>query len=118
MFAGLRRMARWEWRKRFPGPTSSSRVRTKRSLGYFWDHVYLKAKSGPNCGSVINPDSGSSILDSERQSELRCYSCRCLKGYSLWFETRGGPNMTQTSQPEIGPKSAIKQHQNRCRIGR
>ena len=51
----------------FQALRSSSRVRTKGSLVYLWDHVYLKAKSGPNCGGVINPDSGSSILDSERQ---------------------------------------------------
>jgi hypothetical protein len=36
-------------------------------LGYFWDHAYLKAKSGPNLGSIVNPDSGLAILDSERQ---------------------------------------------------
>jgi hypothetical protein len=78
-----------------------------------------QAKSGPNCGRVINPDSGSSILDSERQKRITLLFLQiCLKGYSLSLETRGGPNMSQTSQPEIGHKSAIKQHQNRCRIGR
>lgn len=55
MFAGLRRMARREWRSAFQALLSSSQVRTKRSLGYFWVHVYLNAKSGPHCGSVINP---------------------------------------------------------------
>jgi len=29
--------------------------------------VYLKAKSGPNLGGVVNPDSGAAILDSEMQ---------------------------------------------------
>jgi hypothetical protein len=38
--------------------------------------------------------------------------------FAVVLETRGGPNMSQTSQPEIGHKSALKQHQNRCRIGR
>ena len=28
---------------------------------------YLKAKSGPNLGGVVNPDSGIAILDSEMQ---------------------------------------------------
>jgi hypothetical protein len=36
-------------------------------LGYYWEHVFLKAKSGPNLGGVINPDTGAAILDSERQ---------------------------------------------------
>jgi hypothetical protein len=39
----------------------------KGKLGYFWEHAYVKAKSGPNSGGVINPDSGLAILDSERQ---------------------------------------------------
>ncbi len=36
-------------------------------MGYYWEHVFLKAKSGPNLGGVINPDTGAAILDSERQ---------------------------------------------------
>jgi hypothetical protein len=36
-------------------------------LGYYWEHVFLKAKSGPNLGGIINPDTGAAILDSERQ---------------------------------------------------
>ena len=36
-------------------------------LGYFWEHVYLKATSGPNLEGLINPDSGAAILDSEMQ---------------------------------------------------
>jgi hypothetical protein len=39
----------------------------KGKLGYFWEHVFLKAKSGPNLGGVVNPDTGLAILDSERQ---------------------------------------------------
>jgi hypothetical protein len=38
----------------------------KGELRVFWNHVYLKEISGPVAG-VINPDSGSSILDSERR---------------------------------------------------
>ena len=65
--AEMRRMGRREWRKRFPGPTFFIIGKDKGKLGYFWDHVYLKAKSGPNLGSIVNPDSGLAILDSERQ---------------------------------------------------
>jgi len=63
----MRRMGRKEWRTRFPGPTFFITGKDKGKLGYFWDHVCLKAQSGPNCGGVINPDSGHAILDSEKQ---------------------------------------------------
>ena len=41
----------------------------KGKLSYFWEHVYLKAKSGPNLGGVVNPDSGVAILDPEMQND-------------------------------------------------
>jgi hypothetical protein len=63
----MRRTGREEWRRRFPGPTFFITGKDKGKLGYFWEHVYLKAKSGPILGWVINPDSGTSILDSEMQ---------------------------------------------------
>ena len=65
--AEMRRMGRKEWRKRFPGPTFFITGKDKGKLGYFWEHVYLKAKSGPNLGGVVNPDSGVAILDSEME---------------------------------------------------
>src|ERR1700678_158475 len=65
--AEMRRMGRREWRERFPGPVFFITGKDKGKLGYFWDHAYLKAKSGPNLGSIVNPDSGLAILDSERQ---------------------------------------------------
>jgi superfamily II DNA or RNA helicase len=61
----MRRMGRKEWRKRFPGPTFFITGKDKGKLSYFWDHVIFKAKSGPNLGGVINPDSGLAIVDSE-----------------------------------------------------
>jgi hypothetical protein len=63
----MRRMGRREWRKRFSGPVFFIIGKDKGKLGYLWDHAYLKAKSGPNLGSIVNPDSGLAILDSERQ---------------------------------------------------
>src|SRR5260370_32213525 len=65
--AEMRRMGRREWRERFPGPVFFVTGKDKGKLGYFWDHAYLKAKSGPNLGAVVNPHSGLAILDSERQ---------------------------------------------------
>ena len=63
----MRHMGRKDWKRRFPGPTFFITGKDKAKLGYFWEHVYLKAKSGPNLGGVVNPDSGVAILDSEMQ---------------------------------------------------
>ncbi|HZP04638.1 MAG TPA: DEAD/DEAH box helicase [Terracidiphilus sp.] len=65
--ADMKRMGRKEWRERFPGPTFFITGKDKGKLSYFWDHVYLKAKSGPHLGGIINPDSGRAILDSEME---------------------------------------------------
>jgi hypothetical protein len=65
--ADLRRMSRKEWRKRCPAPAFFITGKDKGKLGYYWEQVFLKAKSGPNLGGVVNPDTGLAILDSERQ---------------------------------------------------
>ncbi|HEY1254653.1 MAG TPA: hypothetical protein VGF01_07730, partial [Terracidiphilus sp.] len=63
----LRRMGRKEWSKRCSGPAFFITGKDKGKLGYYWEHAYLKANSGPNLGGIINPDTGAAILDSERQ---------------------------------------------------
>jgi hypothetical protein len=65
--AELRCVGRKEWRKRCSAPAFFITGKDKGKLGYFWEHAYLKAKSGPNLGGVINPDTGAAIMDSERQ---------------------------------------------------
>jgi hypothetical protein len=65
--AEMRRLGRREWRKRFPAPTFFITGKDKGKLSYFWEHVYLKAKSGPNLGGVVNPDSGMAVLDAEME---------------------------------------------------
>jgi hypothetical protein len=65
--AELRRQGRKEWRRRCPAPAFFITGKDRGKLGYFWEHAYIKAKSGPNLGGVINPDTGAAILDSERQ---------------------------------------------------
>ncbi|HLH36432.1 MAG TPA: DEAD/DEAH box helicase [Alloacidobacterium sp.] len=65
--ADMRGMGRNEWQKRFPCPTFFITGKDKGKLSYFWDHVYIKAKSGPNLGGIVNPDSGMAILDSEME---------------------------------------------------
>ena len=41
----LRRMSRREWRKKCPAPAFFITGKDKGKLGYFWEHVFLKAKS-------------------------------------------------------------------------
>jgi hypothetical protein len=65
--AELRRLGRKEWRRRCSGPAFFITGKDKAKLGYYWEHAYLKAKSGPNLGGVINPDTGAAIMDLERQ---------------------------------------------------
>jgi hypothetical protein len=60
-------MGRGEWRKRFPSPYFFITGKDKGELSVPLGSCLPQAKSGSNCGRVINPDSGSSILDSERQ---------------------------------------------------
>ena len=86
----MRRMGRKEWRKRFPGPTFFITGKDKGKLGYFWEHVYLKAKSGPNLGGVVNPDSGVAILDSEMQKLTALDFTDKLKVSEALTAPRGG----------------------------
>src|SRR5580658_3363828 len=88
--AEMRRMGRKEWRKRFPGPTFFITGKDKGKLGYFWEHVYLKAKSGPNLGGVVNPDSGLPILDSEMQKLTALDFTDKLKVSEALTAPRGG----------------------------
>jgi hypothetical protein len=88
--AEMRRMGRKEWRRRFPGPTFFITGKDKGKLGYFWEHVYLKAKSGPNLGGVVNPDSGVAILDSEMQKLTALDFTDKLKVSEALTAARGG----------------------------
>jgi hypothetical protein len=65
--AQLRHMGRKEWRRRCPASAFFITGKDRGKLGYYWENVYLKAKSGPNLGGIINPDTGAAIMDSERQ---------------------------------------------------
>ena len=65
--AEMRRLGRRGWKERFPGPTYFIIGKDRGKLGYFWDHAYLKARSGPNCGGVVNPDTGRPIINSEER---------------------------------------------------
>jgi SNF2 family DNA or RNA helicase len=88
--AELRRLGRKEWRKRCSGPAFFITGKDKGKLGYFWDHAYLKAKSGPNLGGVINPDTGAAILDSERQKLTHLDFVDKIKLYESLTLPQGG----------------------------
>ena len=76
--------------KRFPGPAFFITGKDKGKLGYFWEHVYLKARSGPNLGGVVNPDSGLAILDSEMQKLTALDFTDKLKVSEALTPPRGG----------------------------
>src|ERR1700723_3298012 len=102
----IRRMGRKEWRKRFPEPTFFITGKDKGKLGYFWEHVYLKAKSGPNLGGVVNPDSGVAILDAEMQKLTAFDFTDKLKVSESLAAPRGGT--TRFSAPWQADRSRIQ----------
>ena len=65
--AEMRRLGRKGWQERFSCPSFFIVGKDKGKLSYFWEHAYLKARSGPNLGGVVNPDSGFAILDAEME---------------------------------------------------
>ena len=54
--------ARDRWQKICSGPSFWIVGRDRAKLSYFWKHAYSVAQSGPCLGSVINPDSGASLI--------------------------------------------------------
>jgi hypothetical protein len=58
-------MGRQGWRKRYPVPTFFIVSRETGKLSYHWKHAFAVAKSGPESGSVINPDSGTTVESSD-----------------------------------------------------
>ncbi|HTF69694.1 MAG TPA: hypothetical protein VK638_44160, partial [Edaphobacter sp.] len=57
----MRTMGRKGWRKVCPGPAYFIVSRETGKLSYHWKHAYSVAESGPDKGSVINPDSGTTV---------------------------------------------------------
>jgi hypothetical protein len=58
---GMRAMGRQGWRKRCPVPAYFVVSRETGKLSYHWKHAFAVAESGPDSGSVINPDSGTTV---------------------------------------------------------
>jgi hypothetical protein len=57
----MRTMGRKGWRKICPGPAYFIVSRETGKLSSHWKHAYCVAESGPDKGSVINPDSGTTV---------------------------------------------------------
>jgi hypothetical protein len=57
----MRTMGRKGWRKICPGPAYFIVSRETGKLSYHWKHAYGVAESGPDKGSVTNPDSGTTV---------------------------------------------------------
>ena len=57
----LRHLGSKGWKRRCPQPSVFIIPKDKGKLSYFWRHAFLTAKSGPELGGTINPDTGASI---------------------------------------------------------
>jgi hypothetical protein len=57
----LRAMGRQGWRKRCPVPAYFVVSRETGKLSYHWKHAYEVAASGPDAGSVVNPDTRTTV---------------------------------------------------------
>jgi hypothetical protein len=64
----LRRLGRKGWKKTCPEPAWFVLGREKGKLSYFWRHVFTVAKSGQIMGSLVNPDSGERVLNSDGEN--------------------------------------------------
>ena len=61
----LRCMGRKGWREKCPQPAFFIMGKEKGKLGYFWKHAFAVAKSGPELGGLINPDTGHAVASKD-----------------------------------------------------
>ena len=59
--------ARERWISICPGPSLFVVGRERAKLGYFWRHAFQIPASGPNCGCVVNPETGGPVLVNEER---------------------------------------------------
>jgi len=69
--AELRRLGREGWNSRCAQPSVFIIPKDKGKLSYFWRHAFVTAKSGPELGGTINPDTGASIENSDGERLTR-----------------------------------------------
>ena len=69
--AELRRLGRKGWKRRCPQPSIFIIPKDKGKLSYFWRHAFHTAKSGPELGGTINPDTGRAVENSDGERLTR-----------------------------------------------
>ena len=69
--AELRRLGRKGWKRRCAQPSVFIIPKDKGKLSYFWRHAFVTAKSGPELGGTVNPDTGASIENSDGERLTR-----------------------------------------------
>ena len=67
----LRHMGRKGWERRYPQPSVFIIPKDKSKLSYFWRHAILTAKSGPELGGTVNPDTGIAIQNASGERLTR-----------------------------------------------
>src|SRR5271166_2809072 len=68
--ADLRILGPKGWRNVCPESSIFIFGRERAKLGYFWKHVYLKARAGKHLGLVLNPDTSKPISTDDVPREL------------------------------------------------
>ena len=67
----LRQLGRRGWNRRCPQPSVFIIPKDKGKLSYFWRHAFIVAKSGPELGGAVNPDTGTGIENAEGEKLTR-----------------------------------------------
>src|SRR5215472_5145259 len=67
----LRQLGRRGWNRRCPQPSVFIIPKDKGKLSYFWRHAFIVAKSGPELGGAVNPDTGTAIENADGEKLTR-----------------------------------------------
>jgi len=94
----LRRMGRREWRKKCPAPAFFITGKDKGKLGYFWKHVFLKAKSGTTQYSALWQADRSRI---QRMAPIE-FAGRYMR---RWFDFAIADELHQLAGLSAGPNN-------------
>jgi hypothetical protein len=89
------RSARERWFALCDRPALFIVGREKAKLGYFWRHSYVFARSGPNAGCLINPETGKPVIVAEQR--LTSADFKQVK-LAETIETRGDKGLPYFSQ--------------------
>src|SRR5271166_5702434 len=76
--ADLRMLGPKGWRTVCPESSIFIFGRERAKLGYFWKHVYLKARAGKHLGLVLNPDTSKPISTDDEFLDVRDFDKKRL----------------------------------------